>query len=94
MADPTPVPAPEPTAPVDVTPPSPTKTRPVVLATVDHVTRFVVPADRDDNGDPKGDDLVITHVGMPLSKKQADATEALAAQYGVRLIDITPTEKD
>lgn len=90
MADPTPVPAPEPTTP-NVAPPSPTKTRPVVLATVDHVTRFVIPAGAVDG---IKDDTHITHVGVPLSKKQADATEALAAQYGVRLIDITPTEKD
>ena len=89
MADPTPVPAPEPTP--DVAPPSPTKTRPVVLATVVHVTRFVIPAGAVDG---IKDDTHITHVGVPLSKKQADATEALAAQYGVRLIDITPTEKD
>lgn len=91
MADPTPADA---TAPVDVAQPSPTKTKPVVLATVDHVTEFVVPAQVDDNGDPKGEPLVITHLGVPLSRKQAADTEALAASYGVRLVDITPADKD
>lgn len=91
MADPAPATAPDPTTP-DSGPPSPTKTKPVVLATVDHITEFVVPADRDEHGNPTGDDLLITHVGVPLTGKQADHAVALAAQYGVRLTDITPKD--
>lgn len=87
MADPTPVPTPEPTAPVDVVKAEPTKTRPVVLATQDHITRFVVPS-------ADGDDLIVTHLGVSLGKKQAADLEQLAAQNGVRLIDITPADKD
>lgn len=92
MADPTP--ATDPAPPVDVAKPEPSKTRPVVLATPDRLTRFVVPADRDEHGDLKGDDLVITHLGVPLGRKQAGDLEALAAAHGVRLVDITPNEKD
>ncbi len=90
MADPAPVPTPDPTTPPAVTPAA-TKTKPVVLATVDHVTEFLVPAGAIDG---IKDDVLVTHVGVPLGTKQATGVETLAAQYGVRLIDITPADKD
>lgn len=88
-------PEPSPTAPVEgippvnrpaepVTPAEPTKTKPVVLATPHHESRFIVPADDD------GDDLVIDHTGVALPKKRAAEIEALAARNGVLLHDITP----
>jgi hypothetical protein len=80
---------------VDPTPDAePTKAKPIVLATRDRQTRFVLPG-----AGPKDTDLVVDHHGVALSKKDADALEAAASGAGVHLIDITPpselpTEKD
>jgi len=94
---PTASPAPQAAGMADPAPPAaPTKTKPVVLATRDHLTRFVIPAEVDDDGEAKGDALVVDHHGIALSRKDADALELRAAQAGVQLNDITPdpSEKD
>lgn len=62
--------------------PEPTKQRPVVLATANHLEVFVA------------GDVRITHAGAAVGKKQADELTTVAAQHGVHLIDITPEQKD
>lgn len=69
-----------PAAPVEVA--EPTSKQPVVLATENHLTEFVA------------GDVRVTHAGVAVGKKQADELTETAARHGVRLIDITPEQKD
>lgn len=78
------------TPPVDVIPAeqaSPEKGRPVVLATQPG-TEFVLPAELDDKGEPKGEgDLRVTAAGVALSKTDADRVTKAAEASGVTLIE-------
>jgi hypothetical protein len=80
---PPPVEVPEAQAPVEV------KAGQVVISTR-RTSEFVLRAELDDEGKPKGEDLRVTHVGVAVSKKDADRIQKLAADHGVV---ITVTEK-
>lgn len=90
MADTEPAPTPEPTPK-----PKPSARRSTrVLATENHVTRFVIPAGVDTDGNTGEDLHVFDHLGCEVPTAQADELTVLAARNGVRLVDITPADKD
>lgn len=53
-----------------------------LLATPDFLTIFQV------------GDLEFTHVGLDVPASEADDLVTVAARHGVRLVDITPADKD
>lgn len=56
-----------------------------VLVRARMLEEFVVPAELDKNGKPKGDDLLVDSDGVEVSKREATKLIELAAEHGVSL---------
>jgi hypothetical protein len=64
---------------------APAKASGKVLLRSKMLDEFLVPAERDKAGKPKGDDLLITHDGVEVTAKQAEDLIALAEAHNVTL---------
>jgi hypothetical protein len=72
-------------APEDDEGAAPAKASGKVLLRSKLLEEFLVPAERDKAGKPKGDDLLITHDGVEVTASQAKDLIALAETHNVTL---------